>query len=207
MILKVLIPGGTLWIPERIQGSYATICLLEHKNKKIIMEPGYEPSLRFLEEKFQELNLKSDDITDILLSHAHLDHAKNSIYFKNAIVNVHKLYDNKNFNKFGDFSSQSYINMIEDIKKREKKFDNGDILFESIEVVHTPFHSKEHCSFYIKTENMGKVFFPGDICMTRIELYDIMRGLRTDEVANIVKKYYDISDWIVFTHDAPYSIK
>jgi glyoxylase-like metal-dependent hydrolase (beta-lactamase superfamily II) len=202
--LDIILPGSTIWVPERVQGSYSTVALLYNEDHKILIEPSHEGSMRFLEEQFNERNLKPEDITEILLTHFHLDHAANSKFFKNAKVYVHEKYRIKPYSKFGIFSGQAYQAMYNDVSKRDVLIKDGDKLFDCINVIHTPYHSSEHCSFYVETENMGNVFFPGDICMTRIELYDVLRGLRTDKVAEIVKEYYDKSDYIIFTHDSPY---
>jgi len=205
--LDIIIPGSTIWIPERVQASYSTVALLHDDKHKIIIDPSHEGAIRFIEEEFIKRNLKPDDITEILLTHFHLDHAVNSKFFKKAKIYIHEKYKNKPYSKFGIFFGQAYQDMYDDIKNRDYLIKDSDILFDIIEVIHTPFHSSEHCSFFIKTENMGNVFFPGDICMTRIELFDVLRGLRNDKVAEIIKNYYGKSDYIVFTHDSPFEIE
>jgi|Wag4MinimDraft_11_1082651.scaffolds.fasta_scaffold00562_3 glyoxylase-like metal-dependent hydrolase (beta-lactamase superfamily II) len=204
--LDVILPGSTIWIPERVQGSYSTVAMLYDESHKILIDPSHEGSMRFLEEQFNERNLKPEEITEVLLTHFHLDHAANSKFFKNASVYVHEKYRNKPYSNFGIFSGQAYQEMYDQVSKRDILIKDGDRLFDCIDVIYTPYHSSEHCSFFVETDNMGKVFFPGDICMTRIELYDVLRGLRTDKVAEIVKEYYDKSDYIIFTHDSPYRI-
>lgn len=207
MKLTLLIPGSMLWIPERIQASYCSISLIEYENKKIIIEPSFIPAMRFLEEKFHELNLLPEDITDIFLTHFHLDHAYNSIFFKNAKIHVYNNFDHKDFAKFGPFNGKAYNYIYNEIKNRVVKFKDKDILFNKIKIIHTPYHSRDHVSFFIETKNYGNVFFPGDICMTRIDYFDMIRDLRNDNAALILNKYSKLSDWIFFTHDSPYKIK
>lgn len=207
MKLDVILPGSTIWIPERVQASYSTVAMLYDDKHKILVDPSHEGSMRFLEEEFEKRQLHPEDITEVLLTHFHLDHAVNSKFFKNASVYVHEKYRNKPYSKFGMFSGQAYQGMFNNVRDRDVLIKDGEKLFDSIDVIHTPYHSSEHCSFFVETENWGKVFFPGDICMTRIELFDVLRGLRTDKVANIVKEYYDKSDYIIFTHDSPYKIE
>lgn len=206
MKVKTLISGGTSWISSRAQSSFSSIFLLETDESKILMEPGYINSLLFLEEKFDEMLLKPEDITDLLISHVHLDHAFNSLFFKNAKIHVFEDFDKKDYSKFGSLMGQAYSMMVQSWKGRTEKYRDGDILFENIRVIHTPYHSKDHASFFIETENMGNIFFPGDICMTRIEYYDIIRNLRNDKVSEIVKKWTENADYIFFTHDEPYRL-
>ena len=206
MQLDIILNGSVIWIPERVQGSYSTVSLLTFNDRKILVDPSIIQSLRFIEEKFVDMKLNPEEITDILLTHFHLDHAYNSIFFKNADIYVHENYDNKNFSNFGILMGQAYQKMYEETKDRIKKIKDNEILFEKIKVIYTPYHSRDHVSYFVDTDNYGKVFFPGDICMTRIEFFDMQRKLRNDSSSEIMRKYAEMSDYIIFTHDSPFKI-
>ncbi|ANQ53214.1 beta-lactamase [Thermosipho sp. 1063] len=201
MKIDILLEGGLISIPDRAKATFSTIALIEDDMRRILIEPGDYVSHSILEEKLKERNLKTDDITDIVLTHFHLDHAYNSMFFKNATVHIHENFLKKNYEKFGMIVGKQY-KMIIDAWKAFQTFKDGDILFDKINVYHTPWHAKEHCSFVVDTENFGKVFFPGDIVMTRVEFYDIMRMLRDDECARFVRKIVNKCDYLIFTHDS-----
>lgn len=201
MKMDILLEGGIISVPGRAKATFSTIVLLEDGDRKILIEPGDYVTHSILEEELKKRNLKTEDITDIVLTHFHLDHAYNSIFFKNATVHLHENFLKKNYEEFGMIVGKQY-KMIIDSWNAFQTIKDGDILFDKINVYHTPWHSKEHCSFVVDTENMGKVFFAGDIVMTRVEFYDIMRMLRDDDCARFVKEMVNKCDYLVLTHDS-----
>lgn len=206
MKLNILLEGGIINVSSKIKATFSTITLLEDGNRKILLEPGDYSTHAFLEEKLKELGILVEQITDIVLTHFHLDHAYNSIFFPNATVHLHENYLKKNYESFGPIVGKQY-KMILDSFKEVKTFRDGDILFDFIQVFHSPWHSKEHSSFVVKTENFGKVFFPGDIVMTRVGFYDIIRMLRNDECARFVREMVSNCDYLVFTHDSSINLE
>ncbi|QTA37872.1 MBL fold metallo-hydrolase [Thermosipho ferrireducens] len=206
MKLEILLEGGIINISSVVKATYSTIALLYDKDKKIILEPGDYVTHAFLENKLKELGLKVEEITDVVLTHFHLDHAYNSMFFPEATVHIHENYLKKSYEKFGMIVGKQYLAVMNSWKKA-RTFKDGDILFDKIKVYHTPWHAKEHCSFVVETENMGKVFFAGDIVMTRVEFYDIMRMLRNDDCARFVREMVDNCDYLVLTHDGVVDLK
>lgn len=200
MTLDILLEGGIISVPEKAKATFSTITLLYDKDRKILIEPGDYVSHSILEEELKKRNLTPEDITDIVLTHFHLDHAYNSIFFKNATIHIHENFLKKNYEKFGIIIGKQY-KMIIDSWKEVKTFKDNDVLLDKIKVYHTPWHAKEHCSFVVETENYGKVFYAGDITMTRVEFYDIMRMLRNDDCARFVREMVNKCDYLVLTHD------
>ncbi|SHH33187.1 MBL fold metallo-hydrolase [Thermosipho atlanticus] len=206
MKLRILVEGGIISVPDRVKAPFSTITLLESSNRKILLEPGDYSTHSILEQNLKELGIAVDDITDIILTHFHLDHAYNSIFFPNATIYIHRNYLNKNYESFGMIVGKQY-KFVKDSWKKVKTFDDGDVLFDKIKVYYTPWHAREHSSFVVETENLGKVFFPGDIVMTRVEFYDIMRVLRDDDCARFVREIASSCDYLIFTHDSYISLK
>ncbi len=202
MHFELLNIGGSIRVPKSVEVAYSTACLIKHEDRLILIDPGDYVSFHTLEEALENRNIKLDDITDILLTHLHLDHAYATKIFPNATIYIHPAYKNKPYDKFGLIKSKLYREIMNSWKK-VVEIDAGDILFDKIRVFHTPWHSKEHSSFLIDTENMGKVFYTGDIVMNRVEFYDIIRLLRNDDCSRFVNKIRKECDYIVFTHDEP----
>ncbi|ODN29928.1 MBL fold metallo-hydrolase [Fervidobacterium thailandense] len=200
MKLEILQVGGSIRVPGAIEQAYSTVCYLTDGKRHILIDPGDYVSLNFLEERFEDVGISPEDITDVVLTHIHLDHAYATRFFPNATIHVHPAYKDKPFHKFGTFKSKLYIEMINSWKT-VNLINAGTLLFGSIKVFHTPWHAKEHCSFLIDTENMGRVLYTGDIVMTRVEFYEIFRWLRKDDCARFVNRLGSRSDYIIFTHD------
>ncbi len=202
MKADIWIVGGILNIHREVNGTYSTVLYLEKDERKILIDPGSYVSHIMLEEKLLENGIKPEDITDVILTHFHLDHAFNTVFFKNATVHLHAAYKRKNYEKFGIVVGKLYKMVLESWKKINE-LNGGEILFDSIKILHSPWHAKEHVSLVVETNNMGRLFLPGDICMTRLDYYEIYKGYRSDEVSKFVLENSKNCDLIVFTHDKP----
>jgi len=199
--IEVLVPGGILRL-SGVEAPFSTVTLLRDTHRVILVDPGGYPTLGRLQGRLLELNLSVDDVTDIILTHFHLDHAFNSLFFPKARVLVHPDWKTKDARKFGELVGRTYEIVVESWKEIVDIVD-GTELFGSIRVFHTPYHSREHVSLMVETENMGLVFIPGDICATRLQYYDIIKGYRKDEVAWFVLEKASTANFIVFPHDEP----
>ncbi|MGB9615051.1 MAG: MBL fold metallo-hydrolase [Fervidobacterium sp.] len=200
MRIDILNLGGSIRIPTSVEVAYSTACLLKDNGRLILIDPGDYLSLNALERSFEERGIALEDVTDILLTHLHLDHAYATRMFPNATIYIHSAYKNKPYDKFGLIKSKLYKEILSSWKD-VVEIKAGDVLFDKIKVFHTPWHAKEHSSFLIETENMGNVLYTGDIVMNRVEFYDIIRWLRKDDCARFVNKIGAMCDYIIFTHD------
>lgn len=115
-----------------------TTCLIETKNKKILVDPGTNKSE--LAVGFNRLKLSPDEVDFIYLSHYHPDHFLNIRLFPNLDI-----YDGST-KWTGD---QEY--------EVEKTIPGTDI-----EILQTPGHSPEHTSPLVKTEE-GLVCIAQDV--------------------------------------------
>ncbi|AMW32296.1 Metallo-beta-lactamase superfamily protein [Fervidobacterium changbaicum] len=201
MIAEIINYGGSIRVPKSVEVAYSTPVLLKYNERIILIDPGDYVSFGFLEEYFESHNISLEDVTDILLTHLHLDHAYATKLFTNATIYIHAAYKSKPYNKFGLIKSKLYLEIINSWKN-VVEIDAGVKLFDGkIHVFHTPWHAKEHCSFTIDTENLGRILYTGDIVMNRVEFYDIIRWLRNDDCARFINTIGRKCDYIVFTHD------
>ncbi|MCS7175334.1 MBL fold metallo-hydrolase [Pseudothermotoga sp.] len=205
MKFEVLITGGSIRVPPYVAAPYCTVALLSDEKRMVLIEPGSFPAWEALERSFKEKGLKAEDITDLVISHVHMDHIFCSIFFKNAVVHVHEKYIERNYSSFGPIAGLFYP-MVLNSWKEVHPIKDGDVLFDCVKVFHTPYHSSDHVSLLIQTENMGRVFMPGDICYSRIEYFEYMKGYKKDDVAKFLKTISKDCDWIVFTHDLPMKV-
>ncbi len=206
MELEILVGGGLIGFPGKLRHPFSTVSLLTlDDGRKGLIDTGNTIQLEALDAEFERRNLDISSIEFIILTHVHLDHIINSIYFPNAEIYVHEAYASKNYSNFGKIVGIAYEKVIKSWKV-VKTVKDGDRLFGKIEVIHTPYHAREHISLVLDTENMGRVGVLGDICYTKIAFYDILKGYRTDRVAEIVKGIANRCDWIILAHDEPIKI-
>ncbi|KAF2959635.1 MULTISPECIES: MBL fold metallo-hydrolase [unclassified Thermotoga] len=206
MELKILVTGGSVFVPGRLNAHFSTVVYLEHGDRRIIIDPGNLSSMDELEKEFSELGIPPDDITDVLFTHVHLDHIFNSVLFENATFYVHESYKTKNYTSFGTIVGRIYSKVISSwknvvlLKGEETLFDG------KIKVFHTPWHAREHLSFLLDTENAGRVLITGDITPNRLSYYDIIKGYGSVQVKNFFDRVGKI-DLLVFPHDAPLKLE
>jgi glyoxylase-like metal-dependent hydrolase (beta-lactamase superfamily II) len=200
--LNLLFPGSLVYVPGMLDSPTSSCVLLVEDEKRILVDPGGFPSLEILEDKLTSLDLSPDEITDIFLTHFHLDHAFNSMFFPNAKVHLHESYSSRDYGSFGPIVGAMYQKIVLSWNRVEP-FRNGDRLLDSVEVLESPFHSRDHVSFFLETSNCGNVFICGDICTRQIQYHEMRKGMRTDEAASFVMKYFDRADTVIFSHDLP----
>ena len=206
MNLEILVVGGSLNVPGRANAPFSTTLLLRNEERIILIDPGSFVTTPILEEELEKRNITPDSVTDIIFTHVHMDHIYNSVFFENATIHLHESYKSKDYEKFGSLIGKQYKSVIE-LWKKQNFIDDGDVLFGSIYVYHTPWHAREHLSFVIESSNMGKVFFPGDICYTRLDYYDIIKSNREGKSAEFIKRKVKECDVIIFTHDLPLNLQ
>ncbi|MBN2252541.1 MAG: MBL fold metallo-hydrolase [Kosmotogaceae bacterium] len=202
MELNLLFPGGIVFVPGMMDAPTSSCALLVENSKKILVDPGGFPSIKILEERLTSLGLSPDSITDILLTHFHLDHAFNSIFFPNATIRLHDNYESRDYGSFGPIVGAMYLKIIDSWRKVEP-FSGGEKIIGAIDVLESPYHSRDHVSFFLETENHGKVFICGDVCTRQIHYHEMRKGMRSDAAAAFVTKYFEMADTVIFSHDLP----
>ncbi|HDP77419.1 MAG TPA: MBL fold metallo-hydrolase [Mesotoga infera] len=202
MDLSLLFPGSIVFVPGMMDAPTSSCVLLVEDSKKILVDPGGFPSIKILEERLTSMGLSPDSITDILLTHFHLDHAFNSMFFPHATIRLHANYQSRNYGSFGPVVGAMYLKII-DSWRRVEPFNGGEKILGSIDVLKSPFHSRDHVSFFLETENHGKVFICGDVCTRQINYHEIRKGMRSDAAAAFVTKYFEMADTVIFSHDLP----
>jgi len=135
--VKVLIEGYAKKIENGWLAS-STVTLVQNNDKNIIVDPGCNRK-RLLEE-LDKNGLKPADIDFVLLTHGHGDHSLLAGIFENAkVITPTEIYDN------------------DDQVESQDKISGTDI-----EIIQTPGHSPEHCSFIVPTKD-GIYIIAGDV--------------------------------------------
>jgi len=200
--LNLLFPGSLVYVPGMMDASTSSCVLLVEDYKKILIDPGGFASMKVLEDGLTSLGLSPDDITDILLTHFHLDHAFNSVFFSKATIHLHESFSTRDYSSFGPIIGSVYSKIIDSWKSIET-FSGGERILGAIDVLSSPYHSRDHVSFFLQTENHGRVFICGDVCARQIHYHEMRKGMRSDPAAAFVLKHFERADAVIFSHDLP----
>ncbi len=136
------------------------IYLIKSENRNILVDAGCETMPGFDMKNFsgpikalEKIKVLPDDITDVILTHAHHDHAACAGYFKNAVIHIEK-------DEYRD--AAKYIPA--DFKVNV--FCDEFTLCENLRIIKIGGHSKGSCVAEIKKD--GAVFIiAGDECYLR----------------------------------------
>lgn len=164
-------PTDTIQIPVNVY-------LIDTGVKKILIDVGlagaYDSQTGFLLESLKAAGYKSEDITDILITHLHPDHVaglltkNNQKAFENAQLYISKadidywVYEQQLYPELAPFIAQ----LIAPYDLRT--FEPNQQLFEGITVFSTPGHSPGHSGFLCKSENQNLLIW-GDI----VHIYEL----------------------------------
>ena len=123
----------------------SSVTLLKSGNKNLLIDSGYYPYWKKLNEKLKREKLTPNDIDIIVHTHLHFDHTNNDNRFSKAqiLTDNHVVWDNKT----------RAVNIYE---KNQPKF------LKNIVIVPTPGHTADHNSFLVKDKNGIKWIMAGD---------------------------------------------
>jgi glyoxylase-like metal-dependent hydrolase (beta-lactamase superfamily II) len=160
--------------------------LIRHDDGAVLVESGPGSTLPALEAGLAKEGLSTRDITHVLLSHIHLDHAGAAGFLsrQGARVYVHpngaphllnpekliasatRIYGDRMQTLWGDF-----LPVVEDqltVTQDEQEIVVGNLRFLPL---HTPGHAEHHCCYLFED-----VCFTGDVGGVRIPGYQYMRA-------------------------------
>ena len=117
----------------------STCSLVRDGEAAIVVDPGLAPSQEAILEPLRALGLEAADVTDVVLSHHHPDHALNVALFPRARVHDHwAIYD--------------FAGRWDDVESE------GRVLAPSVHLIRTPGHSAEDISTVVGTPDGVVVF-------------------------------------------------
>lgn len=136
------------------------IYLIKTKNRLILADAGCETMPGFDMRDFigpikalEKMNIKPEDITDVIITHSHHDHIECVSRFKNAVIYIqHDEYE----------SGRDYFSEGMDIKL----FNDEMQICSGVKAVKIGGHSKGSCIVEI-TDNTEKYIIAGDECYLR----------------------------------------
>ena len=171
--------------------------LIQQDEKNILVDVGCDtmpgfPLYTFCSpvEVLEKAGIKRSEITDVVLTHTHHDHADGLRYYKNA-----KVYVQENEIEY----SKKYAPISENIVS----FTDETEIAKGVTVKYIGGHSAGSCVVHIKTENR-EIVLCGDECYTRDNL--LLKkptgcSCRLEKSTEFVEKYSDEKYETVLSHD------
>lgn len=155
------------------QGSpgLSTVMLIRGKSN-VLVDTGHMGRRRVLLEALHRAGVEPAEISKIVLTHAHWDHAQNMDLFPNAtiLISPEELEYTKSPPK-GDTATPPYfLDMIRSFKVEHLR--DGQEVEPGVTVVDTPGHTRGHISLLVETPS-------GTVCLSADALpntYSVLRG-------------------------------
>ena len=151
-------PFGTL-----LPGHTGSVTLLQHENQNILVDTGGRGMFHALTVALKQHNLNPSDITMVILTHLHLDHAYNVCRFPEArlFAWMHEWRDKETLR-------------IKDI--------DGFKILDKITLIQTPGHAEEHLSVVIESDDGVTTVIAGDALNEEYALTNTIKAFAYDEV-------------------------
>lgn len=149
---------------------WSTVTLLRGGGRTILLDVGAFGVRRELLKQLQDQDVKPEEVTDVVLTHAHYDHAVNFTLFKNATVWIGDeelawaARQPPGFNPLPEL----YVRELS-TAERVRRIGTSDKFLPGFEEIAAPGHTPGHLIFYL-TANQNPVLFTGDAAKNRAEL-------------------------------------
>ena len=149
---------------------WSTIALLRSAGRNILIDVGAFNIRKPLEQQLRAHDVKPDDITDVVLTHAHYDHCINFTLFPKATVWIGKdelTWAAAQPPRF-DPLPELYVAAL-NTEKRVRRVAAGEEFLPGLHAIAAPGHTPGSLIFHL-TSNDVPVIFTGDAAKNRAEL-------------------------------------
>jgi len=172
---KAVCHGGLGW---------STITLLRSKQHTILIDVGSFGVRKHLAKQLGALGVKPEDITDVVLTHAHYDHSVNFVLFDRARVWIGAAEMRWAAAQPPGFDPlpELYVDAL-DADPRVRRVAAGDEFLPGMHAIAAPGHTPGSLAFYL-TANEVPVIFTGDAAKNRAELISRRVDASADEAAS-----------------------
>ncbi|UCH49414.1 MAG: MBL fold metallo-hydrolase [Betaproteobacteria bacterium] len=149
---------------------FSTVALVRHGDRLALVDVGGFGQRLLLQDRLSELGLTPSDVTDVLLTHSHYDHAINWLLFPNANVVIGN--DELEWaleQPWGEtFVPELYVRELQQ-SSQLREVESGNEVFPGITAHMTPGHTPGSLIFVLEAGERD-VVFTGDACKNRAEL-------------------------------------
>lgn len=148
---------------------WSTVALVRHAGHNALIDVGPFGARRFVVAKLAQLGLRPDDVTDVLLTHAHHDHSVNYTLFPNARIAIGRVELEWALTRPDDPPLPEFY--VDALAKdpRVVRLDDGDVVIPGITAHRAPGHTPGHLC-YVLHDDERDVVFTGDSAKNRAEL-------------------------------------
>lgn len=149
---------------------WSTTTLLRGGGRNILVDVGAFGVRHLLGQHLSRCGVAAADITDVVLTHAHYDHAVNFTLFPNATVWIGELElawaaaQPPGFNPLPEL----YVRELAS-SERVRRIRDGDEFLPYLRAIASPGHTPGHLLFYVD-DGRQTVLFTGDAAKNRAEL-------------------------------------
>jgi len=170
----------------------STITLIQGE-KNIIVDTGWFFTNEKIINSLKDLNLITDDIDIVVLTHTHIDHTMNTYLFDRSLI----------YAKFASEYFGQYHDPQKGVLNRADVVD-GSKLMKGVEILLTPGHTGDSLSVVVDTED-GKIVIAGDAIADK-EWIDLDKKpnealiYSLEEYDKSRRKILDIADYIIPGH-------
>lgn len=163
---------------------WSTVALVRGEGRVAVIDAGSFNMRRLILEQLKERGLAPADVTDVILTHAHYDHAINWVMFPSARVSIGK-------GELAWAQAQPIGHtLVPELYIRElagspqlRVVDEGDRVFHGLTAHAAPGHTPGHLIFYLTTADRD-VVFSGDAAKNRAELLSGSADMSMDVAAS-----------------------
>jgi glyoxylase-like metal-dependent hydrolase (beta-lactamase superfamily II) len=134
--------------------------VLQGHGRVILVETGPPSYIPLLSGALEELGLAVEDVTDVLVTHAHWDHLSNIMMFAHAQVwiGAQELAWASALRPDAPFISSLHIAELESRGSTVSRVGDGDVILPGITVLAAPGHTPGHVAYSVETDSHGLVF-------------------------------------------------
>lgn len=172
---KAVCHGGLGW---------STISLIRGHGRVMLLDVGAFGVRRTLKEQLAKVNVASDDVTDVVLTHAHYDHAVNFTLFPHATVWIGEaelqwaVAQPPGFNPLPEL----YVRELQ-ASPRVRRVQPSERFLPGLQAIAAPGHTPGHLVFLLD-EAQAPVLFTGDAAKNRAELLDMRVDASMDHASS-----------------------
>jgi N-acyl homoserine lactone hydrolase len=149
---------------------WSTITLLRGEGRVILVDVGAFGVRKPLARQLQQHGVRPQDVTDVVLTHAHYDHAVNFTLFPAASVWISEVELAWAAAQPAGFDPlpELYVQELSH-SKRVRRINGGQAFLPDMQAIAAPGHTPGHLIFLLKGNNVP-VLFSGDAAKNRAEL-------------------------------------
>lgn len=149
---------------------WSTVTLIRGEGRTILLDVGAFGMRKPLERRLKDYQVRPEDVTDVVLTHAHYDHVINFTLFPNAKIWIGQVEIDwaaaqpPGFNPLPELYVQELAS-----SKRVEKVSSGQEFIPSITAYTVPGHTPGHLLFVLNNGE-SDILFTGDSAKNRAEL-------------------------------------